>query len=60
MNRRHFCRSALAASVAAAIPMLPGCERKAPIATEADTSIAAVSLGGAEIELEKAAIRELG
>jgi len=60
MNRRKFCRTAVAASVAAAIPMLPGCERKAPVATEADTSLAAVSLDGAEIELEKAAIRELG
>jgi len=60
MNRRHFCRTAVAASVAAAIPMLPGCERKAPVATDADTSLAAVSLNGAEIELEKAAIRELG
>jgi FAD/FMN-containing dehydrogenase len=60
MNRRHFCRTAVAASVAAAIPVLPGCERKAPVATEADTSLAAVSLDGAEIELEKAAIKELG
>jgi hypothetical protein len=60
MDRRKFCRTALAASVAAAIPVLPGCERKAPVATEADTSMAAVSLDGAEIELEKAAIRELG
>jgi len=40
--------------------MLPGCDRKAPVATQADTSIRAISLGGAEIELEKAAIRELG
>jgi len=60
MNRRHFCRTAVAASVAAAIPMLPGCERKAPVATEAGTSLAAISLDGAEIELEKAAIKELG
>jgi hypothetical protein len=60
MNRRNFCRTAVAASVAAAIPMLPGCDRKAPVATEADTSLAAVSLDGAEIELEKAAIREFG
>jgi hypothetical protein len=60
MNRRNFCRTAVAASVAAAIPMLPGCDRKAPVATEADTSLAAVSLNGAEIELEKAAIREFG
>jgi FAD/FMN-containing dehydrogenase len=34
-----------------------GCTREA---TEADTSIRGISLGGAEIELEKAAIRELG
>ena len=60
MDRRKFCRTALAASVAAAIPVLPGCERKAPVATDADTSLAAISLDGAEIELEKAAIKELG
>ncbi len=60
MHRRQFCRSALAASVAAAIPLLPGCDRKAPVATEANTSIRAISLDGAELELEKAAIRELG
>ena len=60
MQRRQFCRAALAASVAAAIPLLPGCEKKAPVASTADTSIRAISLGGAEIELEKAAIRELG
>ena len=60
MDRRKFCRTAVAASVAAAIPFMPGCSRKAPVATEADTSIRAISLDGAEIELEKAAIKELG
>ncbi|MGI9222451.1 MAG: FAD-binding oxidoreductase [Woeseiaceae bacterium] len=60
MQRRQFCRTALAVSVAAAIPMLPGCEKKTPVATEADTSIRGISLAGAELELEKAAIRELG
>jgi len=60
INRRQFFRTTLAASVAAAIPMLPGCEKKVPIATEADTSIRGISLDGAELELEKAAIRELG
>jgi len=60
MHRREFCRTALAASVAAAIPILPGCSKQAPVAKDADTSIRAISLGGAEIELEKAAIRELG
>ncbi len=60
MDRRHFCRNALAASVAAAIPILPGCNKKAPVATKADTSIRGISLIGNELELEKAAIRELG
>ena len=60
MNRRKFCRTALAASIAPAIPTLPGCSKKAPVATEADTSIRGISLTGNEIELEKAAIRELG
>ena len=60
MHRRQFCRTALAASIAAAIPMLPGCEKKAPVATDANTSIRAISLDGAELELEKAAIKELG
>jgi FAD/FMN-containing dehydrogenase len=60
MQRRQFCRTALAASVAAAIPMLPGCEKKAPVATAANTSIRAISLDGAELELERAAVKELG
>jgi len=60
MDRRKFCRTAIAASVAAAIPMLPGCGKKAPVATQAEASIRGISLSGAEIELEKAAIRELG
>jgi hypothetical protein len=55
MDRRYFCRSAVAAAVTAAF--LPGCGRQA---TEANTSIAAVSLDGADIELGKAAIREFG
>ena len=54
MDRRQFCRSAIAAGVAGSHPWLFGC------AKGADTSIAAVSLDGAEIELESAAIRELG
>ena len=60
MNRRQFCRTTLAASIAAAIPVLPGCEKKAPVATSADTSIRAMSLEGAEIELERAAVKEFG
>ena len=60
MDRRQFCRTAVAVSVAAAIPLLPGCESKVPVATEANTSIRGISLGGVELELEKAAIKELG
>ena len=60
MDRRQFCRSTLAASVAAAIPMLPGCEKKAPVATEATTSIRGISLDGNELEIERAALKELG
>ena len=58
MDRRLFCRSAVAAGVAAAF--LPACGKQTPEATQVDTSIAAVSLDGAELELEKAAIKELG
>src|SRR5262245_36064911 len=60
MNRRQFCRSALAGSLTAAVPELTGWHASALAATEADTSIPAVSLDGKEIELERAAIKELG
>ena len=61
MDRRRFCRTALAASVAGSFPLLNGCSRsEPPVATAANTSIRGISLDGAEIELEKAAIRELG
>jgi FAD/FMN-containing dehydrogenase len=60
MDRRQFCRSALAGSLTAAVPGLTGWYNSAIAATEADTSIPAVSLDGKAIELERAAIRELG
>jgi FAD/FMN-containing dehydrogenase len=61
MDRRKFCRTALAAGVAASFPALSGCSRsEPPVATAANTSIRGISLDGAEIELEKAAIKELG
>jgi hypothetical protein len=60
MDRRQFCRSAIAAGVAGSLPWVSGCEGGAPDAAQADTSIAAVTLDGAEIELERAAITELG
>ncbi len=58
MDRRQFCRSAVAAGVTAAF--LPGCGKETPVATQADTGIAAVSLDGMDIELGKAAIKEFG
>jgi len=60
MNRRKFCNTTLAASVAATFPVLAACGDKAPVATKADTSIMGISLDGTELELEKAAIKELG
>ena len=57
MHRRQFCRSALAVGVSAA---LSGCNRQPPEATEADTGIPAISLDGAQIELDRAAVMELG
>jgi FAD/FMN-containing dehydrogenase len=57
MDRREFCRSAVAAGVGAA---LAGCGRPPPEAVLVDTDIPAVSLDGASIELERAAVRELG
>ncbi len=60
MDRRKFVKTTLAASVAATLPALAACGEKTRVATEADTSIRAVSLDGAEIELKEAMIRELG
>jgi len=57
MDRRQFCRSSAALGVSFAIS---GCNRQLPDASGADTAISAISLAGAEIELEAAAIRELG
>ncbi len=60
MDRRRFCKTTLAAGMAAAYPLLAACEKKGTVATHANTSIRGISLGGAEIELEKVAIKELG
>lgn len=57
MDRRQFCHSAVALSVSAAVS---GCNRQQFDASRADTAIPAISLDGAEIELEAAAVRELG
>jgi FAD/FMN-containing dehydrogenase len=51
MDRRQFCRSAIAAGVATSTPWLSACRR--------EPGIAAISLDGSDIELSAAAIREL-
>lgn len=58
MDRRQFVRSAIAAGAAGAVPWVYACEGGTPEAASPDTSIAAVSLEGVEIELERAAIAE--
>ena len=60
MDRRKFCKTTLAAAVAAATPVIAGCGEKAKVATDADTALRAVSLDGAEIELKQSEITELG
>ncbi|MCO4810412.1 MAG: FAD-binding oxidoreductase [Gammaproteobacteria bacterium] len=60
MDRRKFCKTTVAAGIAASFPVLTACGDKVPAATEANTSIMGISLDGAEIELERAAIKELG
>ena len=60
MNRRQFCSRMAATGFAAAYAVPAPWHRRALAATEADTNIAAVSLDGDAIELERTAIRELG
>ncbi len=60
MDRRNFCKTTLAASIAASLPVFSACGEKTRIATEADTAIRGVSLDGNEVELTRAAIKELG
>ena len=57
MRRRTFCKTTLAAAVAATIP---GCGRDTgPAATDVGSLIPAVSLAGDEISIETAAVGEL-
>ena len=56
MDRRQFCRSALAAGLSGSIPWISGCEPRSP---NDGARLPAISLDGAEIELERAAINEL-
>lgn len=60
MDRRDFCKTSIAAGIAASYPLLAGCGEKTPVATQADTSVAAIALDGSEVELNKAVIREFG
>jgi FAD/FMN-containing dehydrogenase len=60
MKRREFCRVTVVAGLGAALPSLPGCGGPVKTAKEADTSLRAVTLDGKEIQIEQAAIRELG
>ena len=61
MDRREFCRYTAAAGVAASAPfILTACGRSEPLVTKAEAGIRAISLSGTEIELEKAAVNELG
>lgn len=59
MTRRQFCSTTIAAGLAAAYPGLTAFGRQLAVATRGDTSIPAISLGGREIELGKAAVNEL-
>jgi hypothetical protein len=54
VDRRQFCRTAVAAGVAGTAPWLSGCRPRG------GPGIPAISLDGAEIELEAAAVAELG
>jgi FAD binding domain/Berberine and berberine like len=60
MKRRQFCRYTLASGLAASSIYLVSRAQPVLAARGANTSIPAISLSGAEIELESAAIRELG
>jgi FAD/FMN-containing dehydrogenase len=59
MDRREFCRGAIAAGMTVAVPGIWGCDRRMPEAASTGTSIPGISLAGNEIELEAAAIQEL-
>lgn len=59
MTRRQFCSTTIAAGLAAAYPGLTAFGRQLAVATRSDTSIPAISLGGRQIELGKAAVNEL-
>ncbi|MFT5521628.1 MAG: FAD/FMN-containing dehydrogenase [Enterobacterales bacterium] len=61
MDRRKFCKNTIAAGISASYPLLSACSQsEPPVAVKANTSIRGISLDGVEIELEKAAIKELG
>lgn len=60
MNRRNFCKHALATSTALGAPAITSWANAAANAKNANNAIRAVSLAGTEIQLEKAAVSEFG
>lgn len=57
MDRRQFCSSSIAFGISLATS---GCNRQPTDARQADSAIPAISLEGAEFQLDAAAVRELG
>lgn len=60
MNRRNFCRHALATSATLSTPFTTNWANGAASANDAITAIRAVSLNGTDIQLDKADLREFG
>ncbi len=60
MNRRIFCRHALATSAALSMPFTTNWANGAANAKDAHTAIRAISLNGTDIQIDKADIREFG
>ena len=58
MDRRQFCRSALAVGITGALPWATGCDSGARSGATADTGIPAIKLDGSSTELEPAAVNE--
>jgi fructose-1,6-bisphosphatase/sedoheptulose 1,7-bisphosphatase-like protein len=60
MNRRHFCQGSLAAAVAASLSGGQAFGSVLQALTQVTSNINAVTGGGGDVVLEKAAVQELG
>lgn len=60
MNRRKFCRQALAAGTAMSTPFLASWANSAANASNSKTAIQAVSLNGSGIQLDRSEVTEFG